>query len=217
MDSSPPPHDGIIFDMDGVLFDSEVLHVRAWIEVGPRHGLELDPDWIRGWIGRPDSDLVEHLRAIHGNSIDAVFADKAARFTELTRSELRPFPGVIERVEGLRRGRLPLAICTSTSAVEARRMLEATGLAPLFGILVSADDTRRHKPHPEPYLEAARRLGLDPSACAVIEDSPPGVESAVAAGCKVIAVSTNFPADRLAGAGRVFPATTEAIDWLTGI
>ncbi len=216
MNRLPPPVDGIIFDMDGVLFDSEALHVQAWVEVGRLHGLGLSAEWVGGWVGRPDYQLVQTLRQMHGEGkdLDGIFAEKQSLFGQLTESELKPFAGLAERLEGLRRRGVPIAICTSTTTCEASRMLASTGLAASFEILVAAEDVARHKPDPAPYLEAARRLGLSPERCAVIEDSPPGLASAVAAGCHALAVTTSFPAEVLAMAEAVFPSTVAAIDWL---
>ncbi len=215
--TTPPPFDAIIFDMDGVLFDSEAIHVRAWAEMGQRHDLGFDSEWVRGWIGRPDVELVACLRERHNGSrdLDSISQEKLARFIELTTLELQPFAGLVERLAQLRADGRPIAICTSTTTAEARRMLAATGLAPYFETMVAAEDVSRHKPAPDAYLEAARRLELTPDRCAVIEDSPTGVAAARAAGCLTIAVTTSFAAAELAAADHVMATTVEALDWLS--
>ncbi len=205
----------ILFDMDGVLFDSEAMHVRAWLAVFGRHALGIGEEEIQQWVGRPDAVLVENLRGrFPAVDVDAVFVQKTALFIEMTTAELAVFDGLVERIEALQSRGLTLVVATSTVRAEADRMLTATGLAGYFPELVTFEDVARHKPAPDAYLEAARRAGFPPARCIAIEDSPFGLESARAAGCLPLGVTTTWPAARLASAEKLFPTTIAAADWI---
>ena len=206
----------LIFDLDGVLIDSEPLHIRAWQEFLGQHSLNFPVEWYQQWVGLSDRLLAERLRSAHGVrlSVSEVLAGKRLAYHVLVARELRPFAGVPAGLTELRARGSPYAIATSSSRATARHCLACTGLEPLCPILVSADDVAQLKPAPDCFLQAANLLGVAPAACIVIEDSPAGLAGARAAGCRPLGVASSLPAESLAEAERIFPSTAAALEWV---
>ena len=219
------PLEAVLFDMDGVLVNSEPVHIEAWAEVLPPLGIDVAGGWLKDWAGIPDRDLSHHLCTEHGLAVDpeALLENKRAAYLRRMR-EARPlFPGVREGIARIAEalaptaaGRAPLAVATSSDRKEAVAVLEAVAILDAFAFLLAGDEVTRHKPAPEPYLRVAAHLGADPARCVVLEDTPTGVAAGCAAGCTVLAVAGTFPPDALAEADRVFPTTAEAIGHVLG-
>ncbi|MFH0911917.1 MAG: HAD family phosphatase [Planctomycetota bacterium] len=205
----------VVFDMDGVLFDTEPMHIRAWQKGLASFGHAYKADYFLQWVGHSDEALATSLAEAHGRMDlrDAYLVAKRREMHFLAQQELKPFPGVLDAVQGLSR-RVPLGVATSSQRSELEYMLSLTNLAPFFRATVAYNDVAEHKPHPEPFLAVARRLGVPASACAALEDSPNGVRAAREAGMTVLAVTSTFSADALAEADRSFAATAEACAWL---
>lgn len=201
---------GVVFDMDGVLADTEPLHARAWVLLLSRYGLTVDERFFDRWIGIPSAetarDLVSRFRM--PLTAERIIEERQALYLDLVERELRPFPGLAGSLAGLR---LPKAVATSSSRVDAARTLAVLGLAACFRVVVTVDDVARAKPDPEVYVKAAAGLRLAPGECGAIEDSPAGVASARGAGCHVVAVTTTHPASSLNAAHQVRPDTVSAI------
>ena len=185
--------DAVLFDMDGTLIDSTPAVVRAWNMWAAEHG--LGPEFVTGWHGVPSATVVRAVLAADRHEA------AIARINELEIAELDDIvilPGAVEALAALRRAKN--AIATSCTVPLARARLAAAQLAPP-SVLVTADDVIHGKPSPDPYLEAACRLGVDPARCLVVEDAPAGLKSARAAGCATLAVSTTTrPEDLFADA-----------------
>lgn len=180
----------ILFDLDGVLVDSTACVEKSWRDWAVRR--QLDPDRVMEVAhGRRTIETVE-LIAPHLNA-----ADEAAAIASI---ESTTTDGVFE-VPGAREllGRLPptaWAIVTSGVRAVATLRIRHTAL-PMPKVLVPADEIQRGKPHPEGYLTAAKLLGVDPAMCVVVEDTPPGLEAARAAGMRSIGVSGTYPVSSL--------------------
>jgi HAD superfamily hydrolase (TIGR01509 family) len=208
---------GVVFDLDGVVADSEPLHVQAWMRVlvglgvGPE---QLTPERLAAWVGVPDLDMVGGMveRWELKQTPAELLAAKRAAYRELIPGALSSFPGVPEELASW--DGVPLAMATATARREAELMLSTLGLARVFRVLVAGDEVRKPKPAPDCYLLAASRLGLDPRQCAAVEDAPHGIQAARAAGYYVLGVTTSFARERLGKAHRLFPEVPEAIRWL---
>ena len=212
-----PPFAAIIFDMDGVIIDSEPIHDRSHRIVFGQHNLTVPAEAYPSFKGIPERKLFERVVSEFGSdehNVDTLTVSKEEAFLSLM-PEMRPIPGVLDFIRQAHAHR-PLALTTSATRRYQRFAFDRFHLDPFFDVVVTAEDIRHHKPHPEPYLETTRRLNLAPETCLVIEDSVNGVRSAHQAGCHVAGMTTSFPADALheAGAHRTVDTFGELADAL---
>jgi HAD superfamily hydrolase (TIGR01509 family) len=207
----------VVFDLDGVVADSEPLHVRAWVEVlgGLGVGVQrIGEPTLASWVGVPDVEIVGGLVERFGLSLGAgeLLERKRAAYRALIPGALAAFPGVAEELASW--DGMPLAVATATPRREAELMLQTMGLAGVFRVLVTRDEVKQPKPAPDCYLLAASGLGLDPKQCAAVEDAPYGVRAAREAGMHVLGVTTSYSAQQLGEAHRLFDSVPRAIRWL---
>jgi mannitol-1-/sugar-/sorbitol-6-phosphatase len=189
----------VLFDLDGVLVDSAECVERTWRRWATRHG--LDPaQVIRTAHGRRTIETVRHL-APHLAADDEVAMLAASESTET--NGVYEVPGARELLASL--PPRSWAVVTSGIRPVAELRLRHTRL-PTPRVLVTADQVRHGKPHPEGFLTAAARLGVDPARCVVVEDAPPGIEAAYAAGMRAVAVASTHDREALAAAEMVVPA-----------
>ncbi len=181
-------HDAIFFDFDGTLVDSEPLHYACWREILLPFGVELSwEQYERNCIGVSDRAMIEQLAAEAKVAFAPLYA-LYPRKKEMLRERILAAPPMPEETRALLREGfgVPVAVVSSSYSLEVRPVLEVLGLTGSFATFVFGDDVRNLKPHPEPYLEAARRLGVVNPL--VFEDSGAGLESARAAGFRAIEV-----------------------------
>ena len=194
----------VIFDLDGLLLDTEPGWRRAEAELLRRHGAEYTRADEEASLGTPVRAVVERYAARLGLDTEGT-AQLFDELMQLVRAEyagpipLRP--GATDLLAGLR-GRVPLGVASNTPRFLVVAGLESAGLAPTFDAVVSADDVPHPKPAPDIYREACRRLAVSPAAAVALEDSPTGVASARAAGLTVIGVPES-PGVKLPGVERV--------------
>lgn len=205
------PLAAVLFDMDGTLVDSEVLWDRALQALAARYGATLSPATRQAMTGRGAADSMRiFYRAVGADHPDRD-ADDAylwERMVELFTTDLGWRPGARELVAKVRRAGLPCALVTSTGRRLVEVALDGTLGRDTFDTVVCGDEVRSQKPHPEPYLTAARRLGVPVQRCVAVEDSPVGVASARAAGAVVVAVPHTVPLPRLPDV-HVVPSLTD--------
>lgn len=183
--------DGVIFDMDGVLFDSERLYRDAWCQASEQLGLSGAEACIKACIGRNWRDTVRVLKDTYGEDFpaDSFRSDIKARFNAMTvQSGLPVKPGAAELLQWLKGAGVPVGLATSTGMDSARRQLSAAGLIKYFDVIVTGDMVTKGKPDPEIYRTACQKLSIRPAAGFAIEDSPNGIRSASGAGLLVIMV-----------------------------
>ena len=207
--------EAIVFDVDGVLIDSEPVWERVRRGFTAAHGGRWPDDAQDRMMGMSTGEWSAYMSADFGlpfpprKVADLVIAEMAAQYEE----HLPLLPGAVDAVRGLARaGRWRLAVASSAPKSLIGTVLGASGLRPLFAAAVSSEEVPRGKPAPDVYLEAAARLGVPAAACAAVEDSSNGLRSAAAAGMAVIAVPRpEYPpaADALAGARVVLTSLTE--------
>jgi HAD superfamily hydrolase (TIGR01509 family) len=223
--AAPSPR-GIVFDFDGVLADTEHLHLRAYQDVFARRGWTLDEQAYFGrYLGYDDEDLLrlyarDQRIAMDDVLLGALLDEKTAVYERRieTGDVLYPSaPGVVRALAP----HFKLAIASGSRRPEILHIVRAAGLMNMFTTIVSADDVMNSKPSPEPYLAAAQGLGLDPRACLAIEDSHWGIDSARTAGLRTIALTTTSPASVLRAANRIVSriddVTLELIEDVFGV
>jgi HAD superfamily hydrolase (TIGR01509 family) len=179
----------VVFDMDGVISDTERLHVESEAVLLSRYGLEADAVLGDGrYVGVPDRQFFSEVFATHGVTadVDAAIAEKWALMARCPDAAIVPIPGALELIAALRRRGVSLALASSSPRRFIERVLRCLGLAQAFDVVVSADDVTRGKPAPDIFLAVAERLGVPPSACVVIEDSGNGMLAARRAGMTVV-------------------------------
>jgi beta-phosphoglucomutase len=199
----------VIFDFDGVLVDSEPLHFQALQEALEPEGIGISRDsYYAKYLAFDDFGALRKVLEDHGISPDSELLERLARrkarsFEDLL-NRVGFFPGARELVQGLA-ARVPLAIASGARHAEIEAILNVGGLREAFSAIVGADDVPRTKPDPAPYLIAAEQLlavapGLEPWQCLAVEDSMPGIASALAAGMKVVGVAHSYPPAKLKAA-----------------
>ncbi len=199
------PFSAIIFDMDGVLVDSEPLHQRAFENLFAELGLG-DSHEIRfaDYYGRSDRVLLTDFIALHRptKTFDQLLQRKIEIFLASLRVARPIYPELLTLIPTLAQ-RHPLAIASSNNRRAIDAVLEISGFSPHFSAIVSLEEIRAPKPDPDVYLQAALRLGIDPSDCLAVEDAAAGIEAAKMAGMNVLAITTSLPAEKLARADRI--------------
>ncbi|MGH7266996.1 MAG: HAD family hydrolase [Candidatus Rokuibacteriota bacterium] len=180
----------VIFDMDGVLVDSEPLHLRATQAALGARGASYTERDNRPFFGATDAEMFRVLRILFDVEAPtaALVEAKRRHLVQLIRAEARALPGVPGVPRSLREAGVRLALASASPAEVIRAVLETVRLDTVFETLVSGDEVPRGKPAPDAFLMAARRLGVEPAACLVVEDSRNGVLAGKAAGMVVAAV-----------------------------
>ena len=188
----------IIFDCDGTLVDSMPLHFLAWHETMSSYGIAFPEDRFYSLGGMPSNRIIEMLSKEQGITIDSNVAAMEKEQAFLKRIGLLvPIDPVVEiAVES--RGQKPIAVASGGFRDVIMQQLEQIQMADWFDTVVTAEDTARHKPEPDVFIEAARRLGVDAQHCLVFEDADLGIEAALRAGMPCIDVRTFFSPRRFA-------------------
>jgi HAD superfamily hydrolase (TIGR01509 family) len=186
----PRPVKAVVFDMDGLLVDSEVAYCEALSAEALAMGYDLPMTVLKRMIGSTWAGSAAVLRDHFGPDFDtdALRDGSVKRFYELAEAEIALKTGVIELLDHLDAAGLPRAIATSSRHVDVSHHLATHALAERFHTVVAQGDYARGKPHPDPYLTAAQRLGVEPGLCLALEDSHNGVRAAHAAGMMTIMV-----------------------------
>jgi HAD superfamily hydrolase (TIGR01509 family) len=186
---------GILFDMDGVLLDSEYLTSEATILYFKEKGFEVKHEDFFPFYGTGERGYFGGVAEKYGISFD-VEKEKYAiydLFAEIARGKMKPMPGVPELLNKIKKLNLKIAVATSASRYKMKINLNLIGMKEsTFDTLITGEDINRNKPNPDIFLKAAFNLGLKPQECLVVEDAPGGVEAAKKAGCKCLAVMTSF-------------------------
>ncbi|MCC9609288.1 beta-phosphoglucomutase family hydrolase [Blastopirellula sp. JC732] len=189
--------DALIFDLDGTLADTMPAHYVAWRATMEKYGISFDEDRFYALGGRPSDKIVELLSEEQGIALDphTVAIEKEEAFL-LEIGNVAPIEATVELVYEYR-GRIPMAVATGAMRYVADLILGHIGLSNHFDVCVTSEDTTRHKPHPDVFLEAAKRLGVEPEHCRVYEDADLGVEAARRAGMEVVDVRNFFTPRRI--------------------
>jgi beta-phosphoglucomutase family hydrolase len=177
-----PETKGLIFDCDGTLADTMPLHMEAWCETFADYGEECPYEFINRLKGTPAETMVEKFNQKYGRKIDPIkFAQDKNRRSRKKLRQAQPIDPVIKIVRNYR-GKLPMAVASGGTRRNVLMTLEVIGLKDDFAAVITADDKLKAKPAPDIFLEAARRMNVEPSHCQVFEDGDVGLQAARAAG-----------------------------------
>ena len=199
----------IIFDMDGVIADSEHLHFEAEKAVLTQHGIEAPwSEWYK-FTGKPDQVIFQYLVDNFSDgtySVEYLLEEKYRIFPKILSEKLQPIPGSLDFIHWCREHFSKLALTTSSVKKIQQIIFDRFDLNMYFDIVVTEELIQHGKPHPEPYLKTVSALQLPARNCLVVEDSINGIKSAKEAGCPVAGITTSFSQEELqeAGADLVF-------------
>jgi len=206
--TQPSPVQAVIFDMDGVLTDSEPLINAAAIAMFKEKGLSVWPEDFLPFVGTGEDRYIGGVAESHGFPLDLVDAKRRTYeiYLALVPERLNAFPGAQELVLAARRAGLRVAVASSADRIKIEANLQKIGLPfEMWDVVIAGEDVKNKKPAPDIFLIAAFRLELKPAQCVVVEDAVNGVQAAKAAGMRCVAVAQTFPADKLWGADLVRP------------
>jgi len=207
----------VIFDCDGVIVDSEPHHLKAFKEVLAEEGISLSTEeYFLKYLAMDDKGcfeavLHEHNRPVDNKILKNLIIRKMEIYRRLSKEELILYPGVVDLVRKLQ-GRVRLAIASGAFRGEVKFALDKGGMRDAFPVMVTAQDVRNGKPHPEAFQSALAQINqkepapspsIRPDECLVIEDSLHGIEGAKAAGMKCLAVTNSYPKEKLTRADLV--------------
>jgi beta-phosphoglucomutase len=198
--NSSLPLRAVVFDMDGVLTDSEPLINAAAVAMFRELGLQVQPEDFLPFVGTGENRYLGGVAEKYAFPVDVASAKRRTYeiYLELVPIQLHAFPGAVELVRRCRASRLKVAVASSADRIKIDANLERIGLPPgEWDAIVGAEDVVRRKPAPDIFLAAARLLELVPGECVVIEDAVNGVQAAKAAGMRCVAVAQSFAPQEL--------------------
>jgi len=191
----------LIFDMDGTIVDNMAFHTQSWVTFFERRGRAIDADeFFRTTAGRQGKEIIRsHMGEDLGDDEVAVLNhEKEAVYRELYAPHLKSVDGFEDLIADARSQGIALAVGTAAPPANVEFTLDGLDLRRHFETVVGATDVARGKPHPDVFLEAAKRCGAEPANCIVFEDAPLGVEAARRAGMRVVVITTTLPAEAFA-------------------
>ncbi|MCX5633408.1 MAG: HAD-IA family hydrolase [Phycisphaerae bacterium] len=220
MNNMPQLPYGVIFDMDGVLVDSEPFIIKASMQMFAELGLEIGRDDFHPFTGMGENRFIGGVAEKYNFPVDIQQAKKRTYdiYLEIIKGKLKPLPGAREFVNNCRALGKKTAIASSADWRKVEGNLAEIKLpAKLFDAVVAGEDVEHKKPAPDIFLLAAKKIVIDPKDCLVIEDALSGIKAAKAAGCKCLAITSSFTPQQLAGADFYAPdlahVPKEAINW----
>lgn len=210
----------VIFDFDGVIIDSEGLHLKAFNEALVSYNVHISTeDYFAEYLGLSDRDLFKalfenNLLQADSNTLDNLLEQKTTAFENII-NECKTILGVREFLEMLKQNGVPMAICSGALLREIKTVLNSSNLAHFFDVIVSAEHVERGKPHSDGFKLTVKKLNklknqnIKPAECIAIEDSHWGLEAADAAGMHTIAITSSYPAESLKPAEKIIDSLTD--------
>jgi sugar-phosphatase len=211
----PSPR-AVFLDLDGLAVDSEPIHHESTKRALAAFGLEFDPALIDPYYGQPTSVSTRAIAALHGIDAEALIARRTSEFDRLVDAGVPFRPGLVDACAALDRAGIRLGLVSSGLRRYVERAAAAMRAAGIrLEVVLSSEDVVQAKPHPEPYLTAARALGVEPAASVVFEDAVAGVRSAVDAGMRCVVVPNEHTSGGdFGGASAIVPGLVEAAAWV---
>ncbi|HOJ62272.1 MAG TPA: HAD-IA family hydrolase [bacterium] len=203
----------VIFDMDGVLVDTEEFICEAAMQYFAERGVQVKAEDFLDFVGMGENRYIGGVAEKYGVPIEIVQAKKRTYeiYDAIVRGRIKPLDGVMDFLARCKRLKLKTAVATSADRTKMDINLREMGLTEAdFNACVNGLEVERKKPHPDIFLFAAQKIGAEPAACLVVEDAISGVAAAKAAGMKCLALTTSFTPEQLAGADWIVPTLAHA-------
>lgn len=211
---------GVLFDMDGVLVDSEPFICKAAMMMFEEIGITVQPEDFHPFVGMGEIRYISGVAEKHGIKVDIekVKARTYEIYEIIVRGKLSPLPGTHEFIAECKKRGFRLALATSADRIKMEVNLREIGLSSgTFDFIVTGLDVVNKKPFPDIYLKAAQEIGLEAQECLVVEDAVSGIKAGKAAGCRCLAVTSSFDAGQLSEAdwicGSLLDVPEKAINW----
>lgn len=212
--------DALVVDFDGVVVDSEPVHLSCFQRVLAEEGIVLAAeDYYTKYLGYDDRDCFLAVARDQGRRLkrplEGLIAAKTALVQQALGESTRPLPGAVELIRSAQAADVPVAVCSGALRREIELASKAVGVLECFTVIVSAEDVSAGKPDPEGFRLVVRRLGaacrqpVRPDHCLAVEDSPAGITAAQGVGMKVLAVTNSYPPEKLQAAQRVVASLAE--------
>ncbi len=189
----------VIFDMDGVLVDSEPLHYESDVAMLDRLGIRAPEGYLDRFVGVTNPVMWAEIArefAVEKDVEEILNAQLSLKLKLLKKADLKPVDGIPELLAEIRKARLPVAVASSSSAIFIKEVLSRIGVARFIDAYVSGENVKRSKPEPDVYLKAAESVGVDPAFCVAIEDSKNGAIAANRAGMKCVGYRNPHPGNQ---------------------
>lgn len=200
---------GVLFDMDGVLVDSEEFITEAACRMFAEKGLNVKPEDFKPFTGTGEDRFIGGVAEKYNFDLNMP-QDKHRTYEiycDIIKGKLKPLAGVVDFIKKCRKKKLKLSVASSADLVKVKANLSEIGLDHgEFDAIVCGDDVKNKKPAPDIFILAAEKIGLNPNQCLVIEDAISGVQAAKSAGAMCLALTSSFDADKLKDAGSDFVA-----------
>jgi beta-phosphoglucomutase len=190
----------VIFDMDGVICDTNPYHSIAWKEYLLRFGISAtEQEFIENMYGKSNSHILRHFlkREVVGEEFAKMEFEKELLFRQIYESHVTPITGLLEFIDDLKKYGVQTGIATSAPVENMDLILSKLPLRDKMGSLLASHNVKHHKPNPEVYLKSAENLGIHPANCIVFEDSYSGVSAGINAGMKVVGVLSTYKPEEL--------------------
>ena len=197
--------EAVLWDMDGVIADTGPYHLMGWHEVFGKRGLKYSDDDFRRNFGKRNDDIIRSVvgEGISSEEVNIIATEKELAFRRKAKSNLKPFPGAIELINSLKECGIKIALASSAPIENIRLVTNDLSIEGIFDVIVWGREVTEGKPSPQGFLLAARRLGVKPRNCVVIEDSVAGVTAAKRAVMRCLAVTNTNSREKLAEADLV--------------
>ena len=189
-----------IFDMDGVLVDSNPFHLRKWIALLTEQQIPFDREELgRRVLGPRNHTIIRHYfgDSLSESEIHQLSEELEEKYRAAIRPHAKPLPGLTTLIQELHQAGLPMAVASAAMRKNIEFMADVLELRPYFRCMISSEEIPHSKPDPAVYLKSAAALGVDPAGCVAFEDSFVGVEAVKRAGMKCVAVASTFPREEL--------------------
>ena len=183
----------VLWDMDGTIVNSLPFHKLAWIETFKNRGKNFTDEDFKWANGRRNEEIIPHFMGkMSLEEVKAIADEKEATFRRFVKENIKALPGVVELIQSLAAAKIQLALVSSTPKENIELITEKLGIKKYFSLFINGHDVKEGKPSPQAFLLAAKKLGVAPKNCVVMEDAVVGVQAAKRAGMHCIAIANTY-------------------------